>query len=94
MDNQDSSPHEPEWKDRSKMPFLNPVAFVDASRMSGPLCSEDEIEISWLVGDDGIATSLELYIRGQLYGKMVVGAKPGWTIAASQDGPLAKRLNC
>jgi hypothetical protein len=75
------------------MPFLNPEALVDVSRMSQPLCSTDEIEITWSFGDDGIATSLQLHLRGQLYGEMKVGAKPGWTIAVSIDGPLAKRLN-
>jgi hypothetical protein len=91
--NQEATPQEPEWKNRSKLPFLNPAAFFELSRMSEPLCSVDEIEIVWGGGDDGISTSLQLHLRGQFYGELIVGSKPGWTIAASQDGPLAKRLS-
>jgi hypothetical protein len=90
--NQAESPAEPEWRDRTKMPFLNPASFVDVGTMAEPLQSSDDIAAEWELGGDGVATKLALYLHGQLYGILAPMVKPGWCIAVLKDGPLAKRL--
>jgi hypothetical protein len=91
--NQAETPIEPEWRDRTKMPFLNPIAFVDTSTMAQPLQSEDDLEAEWEVGADGVATRVRLYLYGCLYGVLAPAAKPGWSVAVVKDGPLAKLLS-
>ena len=90
--NQAETPVEPEWRDRTKTPFLNPAAFVDATAMAQPLQSGEDSAIEWEIGADGWATSAKLYLYGQLYGILSPQAKPGWCVAALKDGPLAKRF--
>lgn len=91
--NQASTPSTPEWNDRSKMPFLNAKEYVDVIRMAHPIMSTEEIAIHWIDSASALAVELSLSLRGQLYGILASGMKPGWTIAASMDGPLAKVLN-
>jgi hypothetical protein len=91
--NQAESPTEPEWRDRTKMPFLNPASFVDMGAMSQPLQSSDDIAAEWELGGDGVATKVALYLHGQLYGVLAPMVKPGWCVAVLKDGPLAKRLS-
>ena len=90
--NQAESPVEPEWRDRTKAPFLNPVAFVDSVAMARPLQSSDDIAADWEFGADGVASRVSLYLCGRLYGVLEPMAKPGWCVAALKDGPLAKCL--
>ena len=91
--NQAESPIEPEWRDRTKMPFLNPVSFVDSVSMAQPLKTSDDLAVVWELDQDGIVTKAKLFLFGQLYGVLAPLAKPGWCIAALKDGPLAKTLN-
>ncbi len=90
--NRAESPVEPEWRERTKMPFLNPVAFVDTMPVSQPLLSGAELAAEWEIGADGVANSVRIYLRGRLYGVLAPAANPGWCVAALKDGPLAKRF--
>lgn len=90
--NQAQSPVEPEWRDRTKMPFLNPVPFVQMSSMAQPLQSGGDVAAEWEIGADGVAMRVKLFLYGQLYGVLAPAAKPGWCVAAVKDGPLAKCL--
>lgn len=90
--NQATTPENPEWQDRSKMPFLNPKAYVDFDSMQPPLCSTDEVDAKWEFDEGGLFVRVGLYLRGKLYGLLVPMAKPGWCVAARKDGPLAKPL--
>ena len=90
--NQAPTPSYPEWKDRSKMPFLNSKEYVDMLRMAHPIISTEEVTIHWIDGSPAVAIQLSLSLHGQLYGLLASGTKPGWTIAASKDGPLARVL--
>ncbi len=90
--NQAESPIEPEWRDRIKMPFLNPVSYVNLEAMAPPLKSRDDLAVAWEVGKEGIVTQVSVYLHGRLYGILEPMAKPGWCVAALKDGPLAKCL--
>lgn len=86
------TPNEPEWSDRTKMPFLNPAEFVDLSKMAQPIRDQDEVELEWSFNEDGSLGSAILWIHGALYGRLVPGATPAWCVAVSKDGPLALKL--
>jgi hypothetical protein len=90
--NQGPTPHEPEWRDGTKMPFLNSSAYVDASRMATPLHSETDLAVSWNYSGARLA-SVTLHLYGHLYGQLIPFANPGLCVAALKDGPLAKKLN-
>jgi hypothetical protein len=89
--NQAPTPATPEWKDRSKAPFLNPAPYVAAGAMSRPVTSASEIEVVCQCEGQPIAT-FEVRVRGVKYGLLRPGEKPGSTVAAAKDGPLAKVL--
>jgi len=85
--NQATTPRELPWQHGGKPPCLNPAEFVDIKRMSAPLDSTDFITVTWRGENEVIGVEIEL--RGIRYGSMSVAAKPGMTIAAKRDGPLA-----
>lgn len=79
--NQAPTPESPEWRDRARMPFLNPRNFVIEEKMASPITENDIIKIETKLNEDG-ELEVELYITGNLYGLLKAGAKPGWNIAA------------
>lgn len=86
--NHAATPKEWPWRQGCRPPFLNPAEFVDADRMSAPLASSDLIAITWHSEEQGMGVSIAF--RGIPYGRMSAGNKPGATIAAKRDGPLAR----
>jgi len=91
--NQAATPDDPEWKTPSPMPFLNAMAYVNFDSMQKPLVSQDEIRVDWELGDNADAIEVRLFLRRTLYGILKPNAKPGWTIAALKDGPLARVMS-
>jgi hypothetical protein len=91
--NQAAAPTDTDCSKRDDMPFLNPVALVNVSQMAAPLLSDADVSAEWIMDSDGLANKVLLYLHGRLYGVLALMAKPGWCVAALQDGPLAKRLN-
>lgn len=85
------TPKEPEWTDRDKAPFANPEAFVDTTKEFPLPDSADDVSVAWGRHDD--ACEARVFIRGRLAAKLVSGAKPGWSVLARQDGPLANVLS-
>jgi hypothetical protein len=84
------APDEPEWRDRSKMPFANPRGFASSStarRINEP----DTVRVTWVEGN-GELDRVELSIEDQSVAILAPGAKPGWCRNAMKDGPLAKTL--
>lgn len=80
------TPDEPEWRNPSRMPFLNPLGFCapHAFRLS----RQTSVECRWL--GDG---TVEVVFDRVLFARLRHGSKPGWSRFAAQPGPLAKPLD-
>jgi len=83
--NHNAAPVEPEWEDPSKMPFANPQEFTSADFFE-PVREPSEVRFEWIEDD---SLTLLIFIRGDLFARLVPGSKPGWSKLASNDGPLA-----
>jgi len=89
--NRCKAPAEPEWTDRERAPFANPLGFVrSAPGFDLPETSAD-IRIIWSRNEQEEACATILS-RGLAIGKLCAGSKPGWALAAAKDGPLARVL--
>ncbi len=89
--NSEATPAHPEWTDRSKMPFMNPQGFVSDKRPPIP-SSPDDVTARWIQDGDQLE-AMEVFLKGELWGKLAPGAKPGWSRGAARVGPLAKPLD-
>jgi len=88
--NRVAAPEQPEWRDPSRAPFLNPRGFASGEQFP-PAADETEVAFSWSRGTAG-QTALRVYIRGDYHAMLVPGSKPGWCKLAARDGPLASVL--
>lgn len=86
--NHGAAPVEPEWDDPAKMPFANTKEFT-SSDFFEPVKEPSEVRFEWIAED---SLTLLIFIRGDLFAKLVPGSKPGWSKLAGNDGPLALRL--
>jgi hypothetical protein len=83
-------PNEPEWTDREEAPYANAAAYIDdAVELTLP-ASADEILIEWDRRKDQCLAAI--FVRAKLVAKVGDGTKPGWSVLAAKDGPLAKVL--
>jgi hypothetical protein len=76
---------EPEWEDPSRMPFANPKEFTNPDLFE-PVKDVSEIGFEWIEGNP---PALLIFIRGDLFARLIPGSKPGWSRLAIKDGPLA-----
>ena len=83
--NHGTAPVEPEWEDPSRMPFANPREFTNHGLFE-PVKDASEVGFEWSEGDP---PALLIFIRGDLFAKLIPGSKPGWSKLAIKDGPLA-----
>ncbi len=83
--NRCEAPLKAEWRDRTKLPFANPLGFGSENKL-GPILSEDDVNIQW--GGD----TVWIHIHGLLWAVLNSGEKPGCCRLALRDGPLAKLL--
>lgn len=90
--NRCTSPSEPEWKDPSKIPFANPIGFVKDHEGFSPVKDISEVMVQWEISNGMIKANI--FIHNNLFAVLVEGEKPGWSILAARDGPLAKVLEC
>ncbi|HVS70177.1 MAG TPA: hypothetical protein VHQ47_02865 [Phycisphaerae bacterium] len=86
-----TAPQIPEWRlEPAQPPFLNPQEFSVSPPFSIPInkyrCTVDwrSIEANKEVAD--------ILVDGMLIARLARNAKPGWSVFAVKDGPLAKRL--
>jgi hypothetical protein len=86
-----AAPIQPEWKDRSKLPFANPSDYVVVSDVLR-ITAANELSVAWITEDDSLQ-HVELYVRGELLAVLAPNAKPGWCRNAARGGPLAKTLS-
>jgi len=88
--NQQETPEQPEWRDKSRTPFLNPKSYVKPVNFA-PLIDAKDVQAIWHEAEDGIK-AVELHLRGQHFALISPGNKPGFSFLAVKDGPLAKVL--
>lgn len=88
--NRAATPDSPEWRDRSKAPFLNPRGFTSEVPFVPP-ADESEVEFTWSSDAEG-RTTVRVLIRGECHALLVPDSKPGWCKLAAKDGPLASVL--
>lgn len=82
--NHGEAPVEPEWEDPSRMPFANPKEFTSPNLFQ-PVKDPSEVAFKWV---EDLPTLL-IFIRGDLFARLIPGSKPGWSKLAIKDGPLA-----
>lgn len=84
-------PDRPEWGDRTRAPFANPVAYTRADgRMRDPV-RLDDVRVRWDFEDGRVTAYID--IRGDLVASLGEGDRPGRSKFATKDGPLARRLD-
>jgi hypothetical protein len=84
------TPDEPEWKDRTKMPFANCKPYTKAEGQLESPVALDDIGVEWkYAGERAMAY---VYLFGNLVASVGVGDKPGYSRFAAKSGPLAKLL--
>lgn len=92
--NQSETPIAPEWNKKEAMPFLNPKEFTKDVNEIGLLDCNREIEIQWSFVDDNCTIDqVKIHVDGRIVAVMKQNSKPGQSINAKKDGPLAKLLN-
>lgn len=86
------TPLEPEWKDPEKAPFANPKTYTNESDHDDFIAVDDisDVKVEWCdVGEKIIA---RIFIRDDFFASLTEGIKPGCSLFAFRDGPLAKML--
>lgn len=89
--NRAETPVEPEWHDRTKMPFLNPAPYVRTDVVLTCMEEPSDISVHWEALEQDMIRAW-VYLHKKLVGVLVPGAKPGWSLLAARDGPLARRF--
>lgn len=85
--NRAPTPLAPEWHDQSAAPFLNPARYVRTQAHPIPARDPSDVSFQWRA-DPEHDVVVEIFLRGDLIGRIWPGAKPGWA-ASARSGPLA-----
>lgn len=88
--NVEPTPSEYPWRTGQRPPFANPADF--AAEWPGKrdfLTDPKPLSAIWTCADP---VQVELYFEGLLIARLSEGEKPGSSILATRDGPLAKTL--
>jgi len=68
--------------------FANPIDFVKTNEKFSYVKDILEIRVEW--GAYGGAVRADIFIRDDLFAVLIEGEKPGWSVLAAKNGPLAK----
>jgi hypothetical protein len=94
--NRAKTPEEVNWAIKENMPFLNSSEYSKVSDIA-ILNNADSVSVKWFFIDKDKEKSLLQEVRVYFDGKIVAilkhGSKPGWSINAKQNGPLAKVID-
>jgi hypothetical protein len=90
--NQDETPSEPPWTSGDNMPFLNPKEFTIDISCFDPISNEDDIKIECTSSDLETLIEARIFINGRFAAMLKPGVKPGWSLNAKKDGPLARKF--
>ncbi|MBS0243566.1 MAG: hypothetical protein JSS20_15425 [Proteobacteria bacterium] len=85
--NRGPAPTDPAWADPVNAPFANPASFVDGTVPLRLPDTADDFAVVW-TGEHEAA----VLIRDALVGRLAEGLRPGCSIWAAADGPLARIL--
>jgi len=85
-----TTPEQPEWKDRSKLPFANCKDYMKEEGQVVRAVILDDISVKWEYR--GEQPRAYVYLFGDLVASVSVGEKPGYARFASRDSPLAKLM--
>lgn len=90
--NRCSTPVEPEWKAPENMPFANSQAYVNniTHDVFQVVDTISDVNVAW--SDEFGRVKANILIHNELFATLIDGIKPGWSVLASKDGPLAKVL--
>lgn len=89
--NRGKPPLEPEWHDRSLMPFANPADYVEEDGRFMIPTKPSDISVDWDASDPSGLTA-RIHVHGELFAMLRPGSKPGWSLLAVRNGPLALKL--
>jgi hypothetical protein len=84
-----TTPASVDWKNKDDMPFLNPSKYVDENKVISPISNSDQVELRWNMQQNELI-NVEILLGKRVVAKLAPGSKPGWSVAVSKDGPLAK----
>ena len=87
--NRCTTPLEPEWKNPDKMPFANSSEYVKNEHFD-PVKNTEDVSVRWKYDDDKVQA--KIYIHDRLFAILTEGSKPGKSLLANKNGPLAKVL--
>ncbi|WP_200951633.1 hypothetical protein [Duganella sp. Root1480D1] len=88
--NRCAAPMEPEWTSPENMPFANPVDYVNGDLEFSLPTHPSQLSVEWSMR--GGKSFARVFVREGLVAELTDGAKPGWSLLAKKDGPLAKVL--
>lgn len=89
--NRRDTPREGEWNDPELLPFINPLNAVGNARLPVIRAGED-ISAQWVYdGDRFVAAAVR--ICGQVWGVLVAGVKPGYSLSSIEANALARPLS-
>ncbi|WP_105375094.1 hypothetical protein [Neorhizobium huautlense] len=89
--NRSPTPKKATWHDRKAAPFLNPAEFVRTDIAFALPEHPADIMVVWDVIEKP-NVSLCIHIHEELVGILATGSKPGWSLLAANDGPLARKF--
>jgi hypothetical protein len=89
--NQAKTPHSGTWDSLDEIPFLNTIEYVNENLTIKPLSDPKDILIKWEFENDNLE-QVSIFIQDKLSAILKPGSKPGWSICAKKDGPLARVL--
>jgi hypothetical protein len=89
--NAGDAPEENDWEDVSLAPFRNSKSYVSHTGLFQLPDQVSDVKVNWFTADDGRVGG-SLLIRGKVVAKLLEGDKPGMSLMASRDGPVARVL--
>jgi len=89
--NRCTTPREPEWQTPDLLPFANPMDYARDHSGFTPVQDASDVTVAWVWLNDNRMHAI-ISIRGDVFGIIENGTKPGWARMAAKDGPLAKVL--
>jgi hypothetical protein len=87
--NHGPAPLERPWQNGAEMPFRNPAEFTSGDGVDKPV-EQSAVGVRWMAVD-GSGIRAEVRLRERPIAWLEPGARPGWSVRVTKDGPLAKR---
>lgn len=89
--NAGDAPEENDWEDVSLAPFRNSKSYASQVGLFQLPDQISDVEVNWSTARDGRVGG-SLLIRGTVVARLLEGDKPGMSLMASRDGPVARIL--